>query len=96
MGSQMFLDDVMGVQAAAFRQQYERAARLASEPAPDRFRDVRFNWDSSRPWLAVHFSHEELASRMDPAIGGASLKSLRQFLKPKYAHAFDPVAGVPD
>lgn len=84
----MFLDDPTGEQAAAHRRRYEQAAWLASEPTPERFRDVHFNMDPDRPSLVVQFQAETLPSG-EYAVGGAPLKVLRSHLKPQFEHAFD-------
>lgn len=85
---QVFLDDPTGEQAVAHRRQYEQAAWLASEPTPDRFRNVYIDTDLERPRLSVQFQAERLPSG-EIAGAGATLKTLRGFLKPEYAHVFD-------
>jgi hypothetical protein len=85
---EVFLDDPTGEQAAAHRRRHEQAAWLASEPTPERFRNVHIDTDPDRPLLSVQFQAERLPSG-EIAAGGATLKSLRGFLKPEYARVFD-------
>jgi hypothetical protein len=81
-----FVGDNKEKEAATFHEAYRRAAYRLSAPTPEHFRDIRFSMmDAS---LLVYFSKESLA-RDDFPWSGATLKSLRPYLKPEYIHALD-------
>jgi len=79
-------------QAATFRDAYRRNAYRLSTPTRDHFRNVQISAGNGNEGLNVSFSQEPVVQG-DFAYGGASLKYLRDHLKPPYRHALDPAVA---